>query len=460
MPWIVRNRARTSPSLEALRHPDVQRWLAQTAPVVVVPVSTGIGLGVLRDLGRFDVPMIAMDNDPRAIGMASRYAIPLTCHDPRYDEEALIQDLEQVGAALPQQAVLFPGFDDHVWAISRHAERLERYFIVPLARWDVMQRLADKELQMEAAWKAGVDTPKTVFVHGPDDLEKAAAEVPFPALFKPLRHQEMRRRFGVKVVLAPTADDLASAYETAKVCGPLMFQEVTPGDDRDFYTFGAYQDAASRPLGVFVSRKVRQHPRSWGESRIAESCWVDEVAEVSMRLLDELSFHGVSGTEFKRDPRDGRLKLMEVNARHWLHHRLVTAAGVNPSWIAYSDAFGRPIEGGRQIDGVRWLDLPREARDSLFELARGDERRDLSLGLAQRARGCRLLLRRSGSGTPRPLDGRRPAASARPREDRASAPLTRAPDGSSHNRRGVVGPQEASSAAAPEGAGGLETRRG
>jgi D-aspartate ligase len=372
MSWIARYRARESSTLESLRDPDVQRRLAETTPVVVVPVSTGIGLGVLHDLGRLGVPMIAMDSEPQAIGLASRYAIPLTCHDPRYDEEALIQDLERVGAALPQRAVLFPGFDDHVWAISRHAERLERYYMVPLARWDVMQRLADKELQMQAGWTAGVDTPKTVFVHGPDDLDKAAAEVPFPALFKPLRHQEMRRRFGVKVVLVPTASDLAAAYETAKVCGPLMFQEVIPGDDRDFYTFGAYQDATSRPLGVFVSRKVRQHPRSWGESRIAESFWVDEVAEVSMRLLNELSFHGVSGTEFKRDPRDGRLKLMEVNARHWLHHRLATAAGVNLSWIAYSDALGRPVEGGRQIDGVRWLDFPREARDSLFELVRGE----------------------------------------------------------------------------------------
>jgi D-aspartate ligase len=370
MSWITRYRARSSPSLEPLRDADVQRRLAETPPVVVVPVSTGIGLGVLRDLGRLGVPMIAMDSEPKAIGLASRYAVPLMCHDPRYDEEALIEDLERVGAVLPQRAVLFPGFDDHVWAISRHAERLERYYIVPLARWEVMRRLADKELQMQAAWKAAVDTPKTFFVHGPDDLDKAAAEVPFPALFKPLRHQEMRRRFGVKVVLAPTPHDVAAAYEKASVCGPLMFQEVIPGDDHDFYTFGAYQNADSRPLGVFVSRKVRQHPRSWGESRIAESYWVDEVADVSMRLLNELSFHGVSGTEFKRDPRDGRLKLMEVNARHWLHHRLATAAGVNLSWIAYSDALGRPIEGGRQTDGVRWLDLPREARDSLFELAR------------------------------------------------------------------------------------------
>jgi len=369
MSWIARYRSRAARGFETVGQPEVQRRLAAAAPVVVAPVSTGIGLGIVRDLGRLGIPLIALDSEPAAIGFASRYAVPCLCHDPRYDEEAFVEDLERLGAMLPQRAVVFPAYDDNVWTLSRHAERLERYYHVPLARWDAMQRLADKELQMKAAWKVGVDTPKTYFVHGPDDLEAAAAAVPFPALFKPLRHQEMRRRFGVKVVTMPTPADLAAGYEKARVCGSLMLQEIVPGDDREFYTFGAYHDASSQAHGLFVSRKVRQHPRDFGESRIAESCWVDEVADDALRLLSELSFHGVSGTEFKRDPRDGRLKLMEVNARHWLHHSLATAAGVNLSLIAYCDALGRPIEEGRQVDGIRWLDFPREARDSLRELA-------------------------------------------------------------------------------------------
>ncbi len=315
--------------------------------------------------------MIAMDSDPAAMGLASRYAIPLMCHDPRHDgEEALIQDLEQLGAALPQRAVLFPAFDDHVWALSRHAERLARFYILPLANWDVMHRVADKELQMQAALKAGIDIPMTAFVHGPEDLEEAAACIRFPALFKPVQAQEMRRRFGFKVILIPTPGDLAPAYEKARVCGPLLLQEIVPGEDDAFYTCGVYQNASSQPLGIFVSRKVRQHPPGFGEARIAESDWVDEVAEVTLQFLSALSFHGVSGTEFKRDPRDGRLKLMEVNARHWLHHPLATAAGVNLSLIAYSDALGRPLEGGRQTDGIRWMDFMHEVPDSLSELTR------------------------------------------------------------------------------------------
>ena len=376
MSWFSRYRQRTSSGLESIRQPGIQRLLAATPPAVVLPVSGGTGLGILRNLGRLGIPMIALDSDPSAMGLASRYAIPLLCHDPRRaGEEALIQDLERLGAVLPQRAVLFPAFDDHVWAFSRHAERLRRYYHPPQAGWDIMGRVADKERQLQAAAQAGIDLPLTVYVHCPEDLEKASG-MRYPALFKPITPQEMRRRFGYKVIPVPTAADLVSAYERARVCGPLILQEIVPGGDDAFYTCGMYLDASSLPLGVFVSRKVRQHPRGFGEARIAESHWVDEVADVTLRLLSELSFHGVSGTEYKRDPRDGRLKLMEVNARHWLHHPLATAAGVNLSFIAYSDALGRPVAGGRQEEGVRWADMTHEVRDSLREIASGE----MSLG--------------------------------------------------------------------------------
>lgn len=372
MSWLSRYLERKSATLWPVLQPEIQARMEAIPPVVVLPVSGGTGLGILRNLGRLGVPMVAMDDNPAAMGLASRYAVPLPCHDPRHQgEEALIQDLERLGEALPQRAVLFPAFDDHVWAVSRHRERLSKYYRIPLSGWEVMGRVEDKELQLKAAAAAGIDIPRTAYVHAPGDLAGAASGMAFPALFKPIRPQEMRRRFGFKVIPVPTAADLPAAYEKARICGPLLLQEIIPGGDGAFFTCGAYHDAASRPLGLFVSRKLRQHPRDFGEARIAESDWNDEVVAAALRLLTALSFHGVSGTEFKLDPRDGRLKLMEVNARHWLHHTLSTAAGVNLSLIAYKDALGQPIQGPRQEDGVRWTDLKHELEDSAGEILRG-----------------------------------------------------------------------------------------
>jgi predicted ATP-grasp superfamily ATP-dependent carboligase len=344
-----------------------------TPPAVVAGVMDMVGLGIVRDLGTVGVPVLAVSNWPRESALLSRYCATAPCHDPRYDLEAFLDDMRRIGEGLPRRAVVIPAFEDYVWALSENAHRLDDVFDLPFARWNVMSRIADKEAQFRAARDAGVDVPTSFFLSGDDDLRDAADAVPFPALLKPkTRHQEMRRLLGRKVLLVPRAEELQSAYETACICGPLILQEIIPGDDDSFYTYGAYHDASSRPLGRFVSRKVRQHPRLWGESRIAESFWEEDVAAASESLLQEISYHGVSGTEFKRDPRDGRLKLMEVNARNWLHSPLARLAGVNLSQLAYADAIGAPFVAAPQVDGVRWTDLAHDVPDSVSEMVHGN----------------------------------------------------------------------------------------
>jgi D-aspartate ligase len=76
--------------------------------------------------------------------------------------------------------------------------------------------------------------------------------------------------------------------------------------------------------------------------------------------------------EFKRDPRDGGYKLMEVNARHWLWHSLAAACGVNLSYVAYRDAIGDPFVAPRQIDGPRWILTLKDVVDSTHEVTRGE----------------------------------------------------------------------------------------
>ncbi len=68
--------------------------------------------------------MLALDADPRALGLRSRLAAGMLCPDPTADEEAFVTFLEELGARLPQRAVVFPTHDEYIWPLSRHAERL------------------------------------------------------------------------------------------------------------------------------------------------------------------------------------------------------------------------------------------------------------------------------------------------------------------------------------------------
>lgn len=344
-------------------------------PAVVLFSGNATGVGILRALGRHGVPLWALDPNADAVVLRSRYAYGSVCADPFYDEAGFMRDLIAVGRRLPQRAVLIPTNDDFVTVLPRHADTLREWFILTQPSLEHMRALWDKGEQVRAAWRAGVDTPATAFIRNEGDLAAAAEQVPFPALLKSARPLAFLRRKGIKVLTVARPDDLAAVYESARGFGDLILQEFVPGDDTMLYNYGSYLDARSRPLAEFTRRKLRQHPRTFGEIRFGESVWVPEVAAAGRRLLQELHYHGISGVEFKLDERDGRYKLMEINARTTIvSHTLAPYVGVDIPYVAYRDAIGRPITAPRQRDGVRFIQCSTDIPDSLLEMLRGELR--------------------------------------------------------------------------------------
>ena len=275
---------------------------------------------------------------------------------------------------------------------------------MPFSRWDVMASVHDKRAQMEAAWRAGVDTPKTVFVSSGAELEAAAGEIRFPAVLKPVESLAFKLRFHRHILDVETPAELQRIYDKVDDLGVLILQERIPGGEDELWTVGSYLDAESRPLAVFTGHKLRQYPHAGGSCLAGVSRWDDKLADAALRLLQELHFHGVSQVEFKRDPRDGRFCLMEINARHWKWHGLAARCGVNLSYAAYRDAIGDPYIARRQ-QGRRQVDRGQQGRAAG---AAGDREAP-----AQRTR-VRALAARHAHG--RPARVRRPAA--RPAERR------------------------------------------
>jgi predicted ATP-grasp superfamily ATP-dependent carboligase len=71
--------------------------------------------------------------------------------------------------------------------------------------------------------------------------------------------------------------------------------------------------------------------------------------------------------EYKLDPRDGKYKLLDVNARTWGFHALGSPAGVDFSYLLYADQIGDPVVTCRGRSGVGWIrmvtDLPTSMGD-------------------------------------------------------------------------------------------------
>ena len=313
---------------------------------VVVGVGWVAGLAAIRSLGRAGVHVLAVDHRPSALGFRSRYAQARVA--PARSGESYVDFLRTLGPG-----VVFPTHDDDLETLARHRSDLP--LTCPFPDWNVLGCVQDKREQVAAAERAGVPAPRT--------SDTSAADFDFPVLVKPAFAPAFRLRFGVKAFLCQTRAELESALARARDFRPVV-QEWIPGGDDTLYTLGSYVSEDGEALGLFSGRKLLQTPRGLGTARAAEALWVDEVVEQGLALLRELGVWGISQVEFKRDPRDGRFKLIEVNPRLWEWHGLASACGVDLPRIAYLDLVGeRPAPVRMVGEGKRWaITLARRRR--------------------------------------------------------------------------------------------------
>ena len=321
---------------------------------VVVEVAWVNGLAAIRSLGRRGLRVLALDHRPYALGFRSRYAEPRLGPDPLDDEDGFVAALRSLAEETDDVLPVFPTHDEHVNAIARHADVLAERYRFPFPSWEVLERIQSKRHQLETAAAAGLPVPRTFHPTSRDEALAAGEELGFPVLVKPSANVGFRRSHRRQLFRCESAAELERAYEAATPFEPMV-QELIPGGDEELYTFGSYVSPGGEALGLFSGHKLSQTRGFMGSARVGEAIWVDEVVEQGLAFLRALGFHGISQVETKRDPRDGRYKLMEVNPRLWQWHSLAAACGVDLPYIAYRDLVGDPLPPARMHgDGKRW----------------------------------------------------------------------------------------------------------
>lgn len=323
-------------------------------PAVVCEVGWVNGLGAVRALGRAGVQAIALDHRPWALGFRSRYALPLIAPDPLPDEDGFIELLLELADVLGRPAPIFPTHDEHLNSLARRADGLGDRFLSPFPSWDVLEPLQSKRHQIATAEKLGLGAPATAHPRSADEARAAAREIGFPVFVKPSDNIVFKRLHKRQAFMCETQADLDSAFALTSEYEPMV-QEFIPGGDEWLWTLGAYVAADGRPLATFSGRKLRQTSENMGSCRVGETVWDDEVVEAGLAMLRELDFHGIAQVEWKRDPRDGALKLIEVNPRLWQWHGLTGECGAGVIEIAYWDLIGAEVAPARTDDSrKRW----------------------------------------------------------------------------------------------------------
>jgi predicted ATP-grasp superfamily ATP-dependent carboligase len=331
------------------------------------------GLGIVRSLGRRGIPVWVMKQDGQVLGAASRYASRSlsspSSEESRKQLDFLVNLATKEGVA---GWAVFPTSDETVVLIARHHRLLSEYYRLTTAPWKVLRWGCDKRLLYRLAEDLGVNRPWTFCPRNRDEL--AALECPFPVILKPAMRLGFNRLTRDKAWRVENRASLLARYDEAcKLLAPelIMVQELLPGGGESQFSYAALcRDGL--PLASVVARRARQFPMDFGRfSTYVETIDEPQLVEPSVRLLAAMGFNGLVEVEFKKDSRDGKFKVLDVNPRVWGWHTLCGRAGVDFPHLAWLLVRGEPIPNVRARAGERWVRLGADLSVSIQEILSG-----------------------------------------------------------------------------------------
>jgi len=340
-----------------------------TLPPVVILGSGGLGL--IRSLGEKGVRSIVIDDDDKQLYRnSSRYCrhiirVPPMDKCPNRTIDAIFSIWHLNCKASIPKLVVFPTSDHALVFLLTHWKKVSEFAEIACGPPEVVDITVDKYKFYLWLEGNGFPSPKTWFGDAEDEgvgkIGRGIAS--FPCIVKPAFTHLLERVDGKKLHIAKDVDHLKRVCERlSKRKMKYIIQEIVPGPVENQFALAGYSLPGGRIGCCIITNKLRQS--DFGAGTCVSGAFVPGLFELGKRLISELKYKGIFEIEFKRDARDERLKIIELNARSWSQVILATRMRVNVPYMAYCDLAGlcsceRPIysKGGRKR---YWISLERD----------------------------------------------------------------------------------------------------
>jgi D-aspartate ligase len=328
--------------------------VALSRPPAVVGSVFQTGLNLMRDLEEKGVCAIGIDADLSNPGFRSRYGISLHCPNPDKEPQAWLEFMLALAKVIGEKAVLIAASDLFVSGIGQHVKALREHYIFSEAGCELQSTLTTKDKQYALAREYGLPSPRSAYVETFEELEAFSKDARFPVLVKPRSHREWvalpagHPLQGKKTISSNSREELHAIYESVQRLVPqAVLQEEIVGPDSAKYCYLSVYALDGRRLGACVVQELRAYPLLYGCATLVEPVIDEEIDRVCDQFLKSLGFVGLCEIELKRDVRDGKLLLIEVNPRFSGTGDCSRYTGVETGYIHYLDLIGKtpvPVE--------------------------------------------------------------------------------------------------------------------
>ncbi|SBV32772.1 protein of unknown function [uncultured Sphingopyxis sp.] len=304
------------------------------------------GYSIIRELSDGGVDSIFLIDNRRSIGSFSNRISKFIKVEK--DSERYIEILERISKDY-EFLVIFPTADDHIEILSGIESKISEFSFLPFNE-RTSKKYLDKIAQYAACEKADVPFPKTFEISQKHDL-KLLESMAYPVIVKPRSREDLGKDVFRNLVLNSDSDlsKNKAVLEDILLRGiKLMASEIVPGEDDTIYAYTAYRSRDGVLLNEWAGRKLSQYPQHFGVFSSASNEAPPEVVALGRKLIEAMDVIGIVEPEFKYDSRDGQYKLMEVNLRSMMWHRLGNLCGVRLQLSQWKDALGLNVDRDHQ----------------------------------------------------------------------------------------------------------------
>ncbi len=235
--------------------------------------------------------------------------------------------------------------------------------------------MLDKKMTLQMAESLGIPTPRFWEIEDLEIIKEIAAELLFPVIIKPLNSHKFQKVFpGRKFFKANNLDELIQySRMVLEVKIKIMICELIPGPDDLLGSYYTFIDSTGKPLFHFTKKIIRRYPKNEGLACYHKTNWDPEIAGLGLKFFEGINFRGLGNIEFKRDPRDDQLKVIECNPRFTAAQELIVQSGLDIALIIYNKIAGSPVPIPKSYKNNIRFWFPQEDFKSFLELKRKGE---------------------------------------------------------------------------------------
>lgn len=328
------------------------------------------GLGIVRNLGRAGIRVYCVTESFDSASFSNQcYRRILMPHYAGKSGlvKSFLLDLSRKTSSRP---VIFATDDIGTLMLSALADSMgnDCRFIMPEKK--VAETLVVKSKFYASLEEMSISHPRVLIPNRFTSMKELKKELRYPVFIRPSISPEFARVFNKKGFVATTErevdyySNLASKHKIE-----IIFQEIVLGPDTNLYGIAGVFGKKGEPLALFGYHRLRGWPVMFGNNSLMESVALSDMQGLKgilVNYLRNLGYYGIMEAEFKKDIRDDKFRLLEVNARSWWQNSFATKCGQNIVLKAYLDAVGERIEyNEKYATSIKWIDVAGDLRSSI-----------------------------------------------------------------------------------------------